>query len=485
MKKRAKGEGTLYKTIQKQDRKQHRLAVECETCRNCKTRELCNNREGTKKFEKFRTCTDCLIYCDRFYCNIYFKAQATVNGKQKTLATGKKQKEVNSKKAENLVKIDSGKYINKNNITLSQQLRSTQERKLIDEEIGENTFKRNIESIKSIEKKCPTLAFKKLQDVTKDDILTVLRSHKNRSQSTIEKVYDIIHVSLEKAIKDKLIESDKNPIANIKRTSILSEKDRKIEPPFTIDETNKLIKYINENNDELVDTKAKIDSISMKNLIKLSFAFGTRCGELVAIDFNKHIDFKKKQIIVERTLTQDTKDNVIMGKLTKTGKKTKKKGDNDIRKVPFDSIYPEYEVEKILKEQIKIAQNIDGNKDNLLFCNKDGSYIDVKHITCIFKKICRHAGIKLDLKTGCHIHMARHTFVTRLIESKMDIYAIGKIVGTSRDVLEKTYAHILDDFVENEIEKSKQNREEQSLLYVEDNKQKNSNIIKFPKIKTS
>ena len=70
-------------------------------------------------------------------------------GKQKTLATGKKQKEVNSKKAENLVKIDSGKYINKNNITLSQQLRSTQERKLIDEEIGENTFKRNIESIKS------------------------------------------------------------------------------------------------------------------------------------------------------------------------------------------------------------------------------------------------------------------------------------------------------------------------------------------------
>ncbi len=153
--------------------------------------------------------------------------------------------------------------------------------------------------------------------------------------------------------------------------------------------------------------------------------------------------------------------------------------------MPFDSIYPEYEVEKILKEQIKIAQNIDGNKDNLLFCNKDGSYIDVKHITCIFKKICRHAGIKLDLKTGCHIHMTRHTFVTRLIESKMDIYAISKIVGTSRDVLEKTYAHILDDFVENEIEKSKQNREEQSLLYVEDNKQKNSNIIKFPKIKTS
>lgn len=482
MKKRVKGEGTLYKTIQKKDRKKHRLEVECETCRNCTTRELCNNRKGTKKCDKCKKCTDCLNYCDRFYCNVYFTAQATVNGKQKTIATGKKQKEVNKKKTENLVKIDSGKYVDKNEITLSQQLRNSMKKKFVDEEISENTFNRNLQSIKAIEKKCPTIAFKKLQDITDDDILTILRSHKNRSQSVIEKAYDIIHVSLEKAVNYKLIESDKNPIANIQRTSILSEKDKRIAIPFTKGETNKLIKYIDENEEELVDTKSKIDSISMKNLIKLSFAFGTRCGELVAIDFNKNIDFKRKKIIIERTLTRNIQGRVIIGKYTKTGKKAKKRGAKDIREIPFDLIYPKYEVEKILKEQIKVAQNIDGNKDNLLFCNKDGSYIDVKHVTCIFKKICRQAGIKLDLKTGCHIHMTKHTVVTRLIESKIDIYAISKIVGTSRAILEKTYAHILDDFVENEIEKSKQNREEQSLLYVEDDKQKNSNIIKFPKI---
>ncbi len=485
MKKRAKGEGTLYKTIQKQDRKQHRLAVECETCRNCKTRELCNNRKGTKKCEKCRTCTDCLNYCDRFYCNIYFKAQATVNGKQKTLATGKKQKEVNNKKTKTLVKIDGGKYINKDNITLSQQLRDTQEKKLTNGEIGENTFKRNIESIKAIEKKCPTLALKKLQYITEDDIFTVLLSHKNRSQSVIEKAYDIIHVALEKAVKDKLIEDDKNPISNIKRLSILSDKNKKIAIPFTVDETNNLIKYIDETNDELVDNKSKIDSTSMKNLIKLSFALGTRCGELCAINMNKHIDFKRKKIIISRTLTRNKSGQIIIGKYTKTGKKAKMRGAQDIREVPFDLIYAKYEVEKILKDQIKIAKNIEGNKDNLLFCNKDGTYVDTKHITCIFKKICRQAGIKLDLKTGCHIHMTKHTVVTRLIESKMDIYAISKLVGTSRTVLERTYAHILDDFVESEIEKSKQNREEQSLLYVGDDKQGNSNIIKFPRIKTS
>ena len=484
MGKRANGEGTLYKTIQKEDRKKYRLKQECETCKNCTNRELCNNRIGTKKCKKCKECTDCLNYCDRFYCHVYHSAQATINGKQKTIATGKKQKEVNKKKTEKLSKIDNGKYVNKNDITLSQQLRNTMKKNFENEEIGDNTYIRNMETIVGIEKKCPNIAFKKLQTITEDDILEILRANKKNSQSVIEKAYDIINVSLKRAIKDKLIEADKNPIASIERTSILSEKDKRIAIPFTVKETQAIFKYIDNHSDNLTDEKAKIDSKSIQNLIKLNFAFGTRCGELCAIDINKHIDFKAKKLIVERTLTRNEHKQIIIGKYTKTGKKAKKRGDKDIREVPFDLIYSEYEVEEILKEQIEIAKNIKGNTDNLLFCNKDGSYIDVKHITCIFKKICRQAGIKLDLATGCHIHMTKHTVVTRLIESNMNIYAISKVVGTSRAVLEKTYAHILDDFVEKELEKSKQNREEQYLLF-NDKKEQVSNIIPFPKMKTS
>ena len=135
MRKRANGEGTLYKTIQKKDRKKYRLKEECQTCKNCKNRELCDNRVGTKKCEKCLKCTDCLNYCDRFYCNIYHSAQATINGKQKTIATGKKQKEVNKKKTEKLSKIDNGKYVGKNDITLSQQLRNTMKKNLENDEM--------------------------------------------------------------------------------------------------------------------------------------------------------------------------------------------------------------------------------------------------------------------------------------------------------------------------------------------------------------
>lgn len=54
--------------------------------------------------------------------------------------------------------------------------------------------------------------------------------------------------------------------------------------------------------------------------------------------------------------------------------------------------------------------------------------------------------------------MMKHTGVTRMIENGIRIEVISKLVGTTVEVLRKTYAHILDDFVENEIEKSIKNR---------------------------
>lgn len=44
------------------------------------------------------------------------------------------------------------------------------------------------------------------------------------------------------------------------------------------------------------------------------------------------------------------------------------------------------------------------------------------------------------------------------------VESISAIVGTSPEELRKTYAHILDDFVEREIEKSIQNREKNLSL---------------------
>ena len=69
MGRRAKGEGSLYKTIQKQKRPKFANNGECAICRECKDRTACNNRQGYEKCEKCKNCKEeCLKYCDRFYC---------------------------------------------------------------------------------------------------------------------------------------------------------------------------------------------------------------------------------------------------------------------------------------------------------------------------------------------------------------------------------------------------------------------------------
>ena len=107
----------------------------------------------------------------------------------------------------------------------------------------------------------------------------------------------------------------------------------------------------------------------------------------------------------------------------------------------------------------------------LLQCKKDGTYIIPSQINQIFKRVCREAGVKKSLVTGCNTHMTKHTFVTRAIESGMSLLTISKLVGTSVRELEKTYAHVLDKFMKVELE---------GLI----KHLKNSKIIAFPKTKS-
>ena len=183
-----------------------------------------------------------------------------------------------------------------------------------------------------------------------------------------------------------------------------------------------------------------------------------RIGEICALDKDKSIDKNKQKVIVETTLTKNIDNNVIIGKGTKTERKKKQSGKKDIRYIPFNILFNEQEVLSIIEEQYEISNKIKNNTNNLLFCQSDGKFISHTSFNGIFKRICREAGVKLDLISGCNTHMTKHTAVTRMVENGIRIEVISAIVGTSVEVLRKTYAHILDDFIEQEIEKSIQVR---------------------------
>ena len=426
MKRRANGEGSVYSTIQKITKEFDNLHM-CETCKNCKDRSRCNNRQGHDKCEVCKNCKEaCLQYCDRFRCYRRSAAQIYENNEHHTVGTGKTKKEANSKKSE---KIKNGKIVNKNSITLVPAMKNFVKDKLEYKIINSNTYIRSLDIINSIEKAMCKLNIEKvnIQKLTEENMKDIIISFVSYSQSQIEKVYDLLNGTIVDLYEhDKL---SKNIMKAIKRNTFISDIDKKDVEAFSIEETKKIIQYVNEHENELVnENRCSYDCKTIKNFIKLAFASAMRCGELGSIDLDSNIDLDSKKFIVCTTLTKDKNGKIIIGAYTKTGKKQRQSGSTDKRIVPFGIVFDEDEVNEIVLEQIEHSKANPNNKYNLLFTKKDGSYINHSEITNIFKKICRIIGIKLELKTGCAIHMTKHTGVSRMIESSMNIYAISKNV---------------------------------------------------------
>ena len=451
---RANGEGTVYETIQKIKRKFDNTKM-CKICSECKDRRYCNNRTGYIKCDKCLNCTS--KDCDRFY--IYKKsfAQISTSEGRKTVGTGKTKKEASNKKAVEEEKLEKQKNIKEGNFPLLGTMKKNNEEKHDLQLITDNTYIRNKDTIKSIEKH--PYAYKNMIDLSEDNIKELMSYYVslNTSQSQLEKIYDQISGAFKYCKLDTIVD--------IKRNTFVSNKEVKEVTAFTIEEEKKLLEYINKNENNLVDIKSKIDSKTVKNLIKFNLATAMRIGEICALDKDKDIDTINKRILVYKTVTKNVNGKFIIGTQTKTGRKTKQAKKKDIRYIPFAVLFDENEFTDILNEQYIISSNNTNNSLNLLFCTKEGKIITHTAFNNIFKRICRSAGIKLELPEGCNTHMMKHTGVTRMIENDIRIDVISKIVGTSVEVLRKTYAHILDDFIENEVEKSIQNRKNELSLH--------------------
>lgn len=468
MGRRSNGEGTIYSTIQKVKRKKFDTRGECAICSKCTDRTECDNRQGYIKCQKCKDCkVECLKYCDRFYCQKLNVAQITVNGKKKTVGSDKVQKKATEKKNKAISKIQNGTYLDKSSVTLVQIATDIQEEKLKNGDINENTYARNLESIEFIKKILGEDL--KVQRTTQEDLKKLLRAKKDagNSQSDINKLYHIVNGSFQKAILDKIIAYADNPMELVSLP--VSQKSKKEIIAFEVEEQAKLLEYIN-NNKIITDSKSTYDDKSIRNYIKIAFLIGARCGEIGALDIDKHIDWELNRIIVERTLTKDKNKKIILGSTTKTGRKKIKANQGTKRYIPFD-VFDKQQLEDILEEQIEIAKSNPNNRENLLFCKKDGSYIVPAQINQIFKRVCREAGVKVNLPQGCNFHMTKHTFVTRCIEAGMRLIAISKLVGTSVRELEKTYAHVLDKFMEEELKGLRKHL-------------KNNKIVAFKKPKT-
>lgn len=207
MGRRAKGEGSLYKTIQKNKRPKFDSRGECAICKNCKDRTACNNRQGYIKCEKCKKCKEeCLKYCDRFYCKEIWQGQATINGKHTTLSYHRKQDKAKEKKEKVKNKKENGTFISKSTVTLYDLANEIVEDRFKRNQTRENAYKTNKDTLKRLNKSSYTHIA--IQQITDEDTKKFLDKLVDESDSLIKKDYGLIKCAFNKAVPAIIL---KNP----------------------------------------------------------------------------------------------------------------------------------------------------------------------------------------------------------------------------------------------------------------------------------
>lgn len=408
-----KGTGTVTIKTQKIDRKENRLPKMCKICSECKDRSICDNRVGTKKCKK---CLECKGKdCDRFYVYSPHTALSSSKGGQKRKYLGRFDKQEEAQ--DSIVQAQNGGFVETNNITLYEILEKKNTKNLNANAITTSTDDRN-RAIRDKMRKYG-LADKKIQKISTDEIQDYLNDLKDSySQSEIDKQTDEIKAGYKFAIMNHLVLT--NPCKNL--VKVISTLPTKEARPFEIDEQNLLMNYIN-THDNLTDIRSSMDSITFRNVVKLAFATGQRIGELLALQIGydkKHytsdINFEKKYFRISKTISTEN-NKPILKNGTKNSKKRIRKGLPPYIDISFNVANDDV-IENILKEQIEHSKNNPNNKQHFLFCNDEGNFLTHQKITETLKRICRELHIQEDNPTGCHIHQARHSFVTRCLEAR-------------------------------------------------------------------
>ena len=241
---------------------------------------------------------------------------------------------------------------------------------------------------------------------------------KTYSQSIIDKLFRFLNKGFKIAVSERIITF--NLMDNVVKPK--SKQEFKKVEALTLEEEKKLIKILQNSNH------------NYKNIILLSLYTGMRIGETLALS-KDNVNFKENTLIIERTLTKDKHDKVILGKKTKTKAGTR-------------TIYLSNNAKEILKETLmgKIT-----NIHNLIFYDYEkNTLITPSEINCFLhrlnekEKFCKHI----------HTHMLRHTYATRCIEAGMSAKVLQKNLGhTKIQTTLDTYTSVFEKFNKDENEK--------------------------------
>lgn len=331
--------------------------------------------------------------------------------------------------------LNTGTYVEKSTKTLGELLEEIIDYKLNTNKIGERTYRRSKDTIKLIKKSETGLYNMTMQKITKEHLKTFFKDITKYSNSTIDKIYQLIHKAFKKALSRKIIIED----LFIDEDEIFKPKsikaDRIIEA-LTVEEQKKLL--------NILQTSEK--NSYYKNIILLQLYTGMRIGEVLALNRTTDLNFEDETISVAKTVTKDKNNNLIISNKTKTFDKNK----NANRILKMSSI-----VVDILQAQLSTLDNV----NNLLFY--DDGIVVPSNVNSYLYRLNKRYNICKNLSS----HTFRHTYATRCIESGMSAKVLQKKLGHANiSTTLDTYASVFSKFEDSEDEKYNNYIEKEGLI---------------------
>ncbi len=378
----------------------------------------------------------------RFKCAYYITDKDTQNEirKTKSFLTEQEAKEfltsIQYQKGNDL-------FIKNNGIPLNQLMRENVERKLELNLIGERTYGRLLKSIRQLEKS--PMTHKNIEDITSNDIQEYFNTLKDYSDSTIKKIVEQFKQAFTLALNKGYIV--RNPMIDVVKPK--STKEKRIVRALETEEQQKLTDYLM--SIPLADEPYKVAYL-------IEMYLGLRIGEVLALR-NTDINLNKNLISVNKTLTRDRNDKVIMGKATKTYA--------GIREVPIPSF-----IRNEIINQMRLAET---NRDKQLFLDTNGNYVRPNTVNDKLKILLKKLGIE-----NISSHSLRHTYGTRCIEAGMRDVVLQRLMGhTDISVTLNTYTSVFNKYKEAELEKVNNYYMNNNIVNVDNLLNENNNFIEY------